>query len=66
MQTSELRRKQGETLSVLDELRRTRKARGGVGAPLNVPANLREGTEIVITDADLKPQKPTVSAADED
>lgn len=49
----EKRREQGETLSVLDALRRTRKARGGVGAPLIVPRNL-SGKEIVITDDDLK------------
>lgn len=42
-----------DTLSILDKLRATRKARGGVGAPLQVPLHLRAGTEIVITDADL-------------
>lgn len=45
-----------ETLGVLDALRRSRKARGGSGAPLQVPANLRNaanGVGIVITDADL-------------
>ena len=39
------------TLRILDELRRTRKARGGTGAPLEVPTNLKN--QIVITDADL-------------
>lgn len=52
----EKRREQGETLSVLDTLRRTRATRGGVGAPLQVPGHLKEGPGnlIVITDADLK------------
>lgn len=52
------RREQSETLSVLDVLRRTRKARGGTGAPLAVPADLRDaadGKGVVITDADLDP-----------
>ena len=47
-----------EILSKLDELRRTRKARGGVGAPLQVPFHLRDaagGYGIVVTDADLNP-----------
>lgn len=47
-----------ETLGVLDALRRTRKARGGPGAPLQVPANLRNaanGIGIIITDSDLDP-----------
>lgn len=47
-----------ETLGVLDALRRSRKSRGGVGAPLQVPANLKNaanGQGIVITDADLDP-----------
>jgi hypothetical protein len=50
----EKRREQNETLAVLDVLRRTRKARGGVGAPLKVPAHLG-GTDdglIVLTDPD--------------
>lgn len=50
----------GETNSVLDQLRRTRKSRGGVGAPLQVPTHLKDaaqGQGIVITDADLDPPK---------
>ena len=50
------RAEQSEVLSLLDQLRRTRKDRGGVGAPLQVPAHLRdaaEGQGIIITDADL-------------
>lgn len=47
----------GDILSVLDKLRATRKARGGVGAPLVVPAHLRDAAEgkpgIIITDVDL-------------
>lgn len=52
----EKRKEQGVTLSVLDALRRSRKDRGGVGAPLEIPANLRDaaaGQGIIITDADL-------------
>lgn len=45
------------TNKILDELRRTRKARGGVGAPLEVPAHLRGVTDgsglILVTDAEL-------------
>lgn len=55
------KRQHNETLSALDILRRTRKSRGGVGAPLQVPANLRSaanGIGIVITDADLKNDTP--------
>lgn len=55
------RREHQETLGVLDALRRTRKARGGAGAPLQVPANLRNasnGVGIVITDSDLDPNAP--------
>lgn len=54
VQGEELKRKHGETLSVLDALRRSRKSRGGVGAPLQVPAHLRDGTQLVITDEQLK------------
>lgn len=54
----EKRKSQEETLSVLDVLRKTRKARGGVGAPLDVPAHLRGAADgkpsIIITDEDLK------------
>lgn len=49
-----------ETKSLLDRLRATRKARGGTGAPLEVPAHLRDaasGVGIVITDADLNPPR---------
>jgi hypothetical protein len=57
-QTEELRKNQGETLSVLDALRRSRKSRGGVGEPLQVPANLQDAAQgkptIIVTDADLK------------
>lgn len=45
-------------LHTLDALRRTRKQRGGVGAPLDVPASLKDaarGQGIVITDEDLDP-----------
>lgn len=45
-----------ETKSILDVLRSTRKSRGGVGAPLAVPAHLKdvsEGRPIIVTDADL-------------
>lgn len=54
--TEDLRQRQGEKLSVLDQLRRTRAARGGVGAPLQIPARL--ATPILLTDADLSPTKP--------
>ena len=57
--SEELRKEQGTTLSVLDVLRRSRKERGGVGAPLVVPAHLADaaaGQGIVITDADLNPK----------
>lgn len=50
-----------ETLGVLDALRRTRKQRGGTGAPLQVPANLKNaanGVGIIITDSDLNPDSP--------
>lgn len=46
----------GQKNTVLDALRRTRKQRGGTGAPLEVPVHLRgaaEGKGILITDADL-------------
>lgn len=50
-----------ETRAVLDTLRAARKARGGVGAPLGVPAHLKgasTGRGIVITDADLREDTP--------
>lgn len=50
----EKKREQGVQLSILDELRRSRAARGGVGAPLAIPAHLKPGSDIIITDADLK------------
>ncbi len=53
----------GETLTVLESLRRSRKARGGVGAPLQVPARLA-GAPLIITDADLKPSKPISDGLD--
>jgi hypothetical protein len=40
---------------VLEALRRSRKSRGGVGAPLDVPRHLRNS--IVITDADEPTRK---------
>ena len=47
----------GAALFVLDELRRTRRSRGGVGEPLKIPAHLRDAAEgkpsIIITDEDL-------------
>lgn len=57
---SALRFQHDDIKKKLDELRRTRKARGGVGAPLQVPAHLRDaaaGIGIVVTDADLDPRK---------
>lgn len=57
MALTEMKRsEQGEVLSVLDQLRRTRAARGGTGAPLQVPAHLQPGpsTTIIITDDDIK------------
>lgn len=65
---NELRNRQGETLSVLDQLRRTRISRGGVGAPLQVPAHLSAGSEIIITDAALNDglvAKPLAPPSDE-
>lgn len=46
-------KEQGQTLSVLDSLRRSRKSRGGTGAPLQVPSHLSAGSQIIVTDADL-------------
>lgn len=46
---AEKRREQNETLAVLDVLRKTRAARGGVGAPLLIPAHLG-GDKLIITD----------------
>lgn len=52
--TDEKRKEQDTTLKVLDTLRRTRRARGGVGEPLKVPAHLRMPDQgIIITDAEL-------------
>jgi len=57
-EAQQLTQKQNETRSVLDVLRATRKSRGGTGAPLQVPAHLKEAAEgkpsVVLTDADLK------------
>lgn len=50
---SELDAQHGEIRHTLDVLRRTRKARGGVGAPLQVPPTLGAQSLIVVTDADL-------------
>jgi hypothetical protein len=55
--TFEKVKEQQETLTVLEMLRRTRKSRGGVGAPLQVPAHLAGGP-MIVTDADLKASKP--------
>lgn len=66
--TEFLKAQQGETLSVLDMLRKTRKSRGGVGAPLVVPPHLRDaakGEGIVITDADLTVPETQEEAKDE-
>lgn len=55
------RREHQEVLGPLDALRRSRKTRGGTGAPLQVPANLKNaanGQGIIITDADLDPNAP--------
>lgn len=43
--------RQNETRRVLDALRKTRRARGGTGAPLEQPAHLRN--PIFVTDAEL-------------
>lgn len=54
--SEDLKQRQGETLSTLDALRRSRKSRGGVGAPLDVPPHLAgaaAGQGIIITDAML-------------
>lgn len=59
--------KQGEfneTNSLLEKLRRKRKAEGGSGAPLVVPMHLRDasaGRAIIVTDADLDPKGPQIS-----
>lgn len=55
---AEMYERHGDTLSLLDKLRATRKARGGSGAPLLVPAHLRDiasddAKGVVITDEDL-------------
>lgn len=58
-----------ETRKTLEMLRKTRAARGGVGAPLKVPGHLRDaaaGQGIVITDADLNPNKPKGREQQED
>jgi hypothetical protein len=57
-EAEQLKKTHDETRSVLDELRRTRKSRGGVGAPLETPRHLSEGVQtIVLTDAlNVKPR----------
>lgn len=54
---ADLKGRHNDTMGVLDELRRTRKSRGGVGAPLIVPGSLSTAAEgkpsIIITDAEL-------------
>ncbi len=60
-----LRHVQGEAITekhndvrrTLDMLRATRASRGGVGAPLQTPGNLSVGALVVVTDADLDPNK---------
>jgi hypothetical protein len=49
----EKHRQQNEVLSILDTLRRTRKSRGGVGAPLDMPRHLAKEADntILVTDA---------------
>lgn len=48
----EKKKEQSETLTVLDSLRRSRKSRGGVGAPLDIPGHLSEARQtIMLTDA---------------
>lgn len=59
--TADKQREFDEVKSTLDILRQTRKARGGVGAPLEVPRNLKaasKGMGIIITDADLRNDTP--------
>lgn len=69
--TADKKREHDTVKSQLDILRATRKSRGGVGAPLSVPAHLRSaanGHGIVITDADLKndtPLPPSLFQVDE-
>ena len=54
----EKRREQSEVLGVLDMLRRSRKLRGGTGAPLDIPRHLSEAKQtILITDAESVDQK---------
>ena len=68
--TEHKREEFNETRSLLDQLRRTRAARGGVGAPLQVPLHLRDaaaGMGIVVTDADLDPDaKPRTREEQDD
>lgn len=54
--TEEKMKEFDETKKQLDVLRSTRRSRGGVGAPLQVPGHLQdaaEGRGIIVTDADL-------------
>ena len=45
---------QNQTRKILDMLRRTRKSRGGTGAPLQTEDG-KDVSPIIITDDDLKP-----------
>ncbi len=60
--------RQGETLSILDKLRATRKMRGGVGPPLVVPGHLHDAAAgkpaIIITDAETDLPKQRRSRAE--
>lgn len=53
--TEEKKKEMDKTKSTLDELRRTRRARGGTGAPLEIPRHLRavDSNAIIITDNDM-------------
>lgn len=58
-----------ETRKTLEMLRKTRAARGGVGAPLTVPGHLRDaaaGQGVVITDADLSPNSRKTQEEEDD
>lgn len=47
----QIKASQDDTRKTLDALRKTRKARGGTGAPLDVPRHLHN--PIFVTDAEL-------------
>lgn len=64
LETSALGYEHQEINKTLEMLRKTRKARGGAGAPLQVPVHLRDaaaGKPILVTDADLSPNTPRKS-----